>query len=118
VPELTIYSKEEEGTPYVGRDQEFKLVIKYKEDNYFTDTVLIEDGAESLNAYSIKQEVYNEKISLYIETNNNEQVIGDWYRLSSNGIYEKINEEKISKIDITQYLVNTLNTFYCAIYDN
>lgn len=118
VPELIIYSKEAEGTPYVGRDQEFKLVIKYKEDNYFTDTVLIEDGTESLNAYSLKQEVYNENISLYIETNNNEKVMGDWYRLSSNGIYEKINEEKVSKIDITQYLVNTLNTFYCAIYGN
>ena len=95
----------------VGSDQEFKLVVVYKNESVFSDTVLIQDLSDPSN-YNIIQEIEGATTTLRIEPNTG---FGDWYMLSNSGIYEQL-DEKVNSIDVSIHLNKAENYFYCAIY--
>lgn len=92
----------------------YKLVAIYNSDSIMTDQVTLYNNTNPFNL-TIEKVQEGTNIKLKISDNN---YVGDWYYLSSNGSQIALSGEEKKNItnDITSYLLYSPMTFYCQVY--
>lgn len=92
----------------------YKLVAIYNVTSVMSDQVTVYNNTNPFNL-TIEKVQEGTNIKLKISDNN---YVGDWYYLSSNGSQVALPEEEKKNItnDITSYLLYSPMTFYCQVY--
>lgn len=93
--------------------QKYQLIIVYNNEVTIKQTIEITNNMyEGVIPY-IYQIYEDNRIALVL----NDNIFGYWYISYPDGTYEKINNELVDRIDVTDYLKYSSIIFYCKSYD-